>query len=57
MNAAPVLVLASIVSTNVGTILGSYVVVFGSFAVLAWRYVARGRKLARHVPVTDRPWT
>ena len=57
MNAAPVLVLASIVSTNVGTILGSYVVVFGSFAVLAWRYVARGRKLVRQVPVKDRPWT
>ena len=57
MIAASVPVLASVVSTNLGTILGTYAVVIGSFAVLAWRYVARGRKLARQVPVKDRPWT
>jgi hypothetical protein len=50
-------VIASLVDTHLGTILGTYLIVFGSFAVLAWRIVARGRRLARHVPVEDRPWT
>ena len=49
--------IGSLVSTHLGTILGTYVIVFGSFAVLAWRFVARGRRLARTVPVEDRPWT
>ncbi len=48
---------ASVVSTHLGTILGTYIVVFGSFAVVAWRLVARGRRLARQVPMKDRPWT
>ena len=50
-------VLASVVSTHLGTILSTYALVFGSFAVLAWRLVARGRRLARQVPVDERPWT
>lgn len=49
--------LASVVSTHLGTILGTYIVVFGSFVVVAWRLVARGRRLARQVPMKDRPWT
>jgi hypothetical protein len=50
-------VIASVVDSHLGTILGTYVVVFASFGLLAWRLVARGRRLARDVAVEDRPWT
>ncbi|QYG91509.1 hypothetical protein HC251_03025 [Iamia sp. SCSIO 61187] len=34
----------------------SYVLVFGSIAVLAWRSRARGRRLAPQVPEDQRSW-
>jgi len=49
--------LATLIKTNLGTILGAYVVVFGSFALVAWRIVTKGKRLARQVPPEDRPWT
>lgn len=48
---------ATLIRTNLGTILSAYVIVFGSFALLAWRIVTKGKRLARHVPPEDRPWT
>ena len=50
-------VLASLPTYHAGTIIVGYAVVCGSLGVLAWRYVRRGRALARQVPDEDKPWT
>ncbi len=42
---------------DVGFIVASYVVTFGSIAVFTATVVRRARKLSRHVPVEERPWT
>lgn len=42
---------------DAGFIVGSYVITFGAVAVLAWRLVATGRKLGKHVPDDDKYWT
>lgn len=38
-------------------VLGSYLVTFGALGLYTWRMLARARKVARQVPVEDRPWT
>jgi hypothetical protein len=42
---------------DAGFIIGSYALTFGVVAVLAWRYVRHGRRLASKVPDSDKPWT
>jgi hypothetical protein len=51
------MIVASLLKHHVGLIVGGYVLVLGSFAVYAWRLLARGRKLAEQLPDEDKPWT
>jgi hypothetical protein len=41
---------------DAGFIIGSYVLTFASVALLAWRYVRSGRKLAKRVPDEEKYW-
>ena len=41
---------------DIGFILTTYLVTFGSVALLAWRVISRGRTLARQLPDEDKPW-
>jgi heme exporter protein C len=45
------------VMEDAGFIIGSYALTFGVVALLAWRYVRHGRRLASKVPDSDKPWT
>ena len=42
---------------DAGFILGSYVLTFGVIGVVAWRTIASGRKLGKHVPDDEKYWT
>ncbi len=42
---------------HIGFILPTYLLTFGSAAVLAWRVTRRGKELARRLPDEDKPWT
>ena len=42
---------------DAGFILGSYIVTFATVAVVAWRFVRRGRRLAAQVADDDKYWT
>lgn len=50
------MIVASLVKTHVGLIVGGYVLTFGSFALYAWRLLGRGRSLAAQLPDQDKPW-
>lgn len=42
---------------DAGFIVGSYVITFGAVGAIAWRLIATGRKLGKHVPDDDKYWT
>jgi hypothetical protein len=42
---------------DAGFIFASYVVTFGSIAVFSAAVVRRARRLSRHIPPEERPWT
>jgi hypothetical protein len=42
---------------DAGFIIGSYVLTFAAVALVAWRYVRRGRQLAARVPDDEKYWT
>ena len=41
---------------DAGFIIGSYLLTFGAVAVVAWRYVRRGRRLSSQVPDSEKYW-
>ncbi|HTH05543.1 MAG TPA: hypothetical protein VMS14_10130 [Ilumatobacteraceae bacterium] len=48
---------AQLAMANAGFVIGSYVVALGGIGLYTWRMLARARRVARDVPVEDRPWT
>ena len=42
---------------DIGFILATYVAAFGAAALMAWRVLSRGRRLAEQLPDEDKPWT
>ena len=41
---------------DIGFILATYLAAFGAAAVMAWRVLRRGRRLADQLPDEDKPW-
>ncbi|HEX6658896.1 MAG TPA: hypothetical protein VF065_12480 [Ilumatobacter sp.] len=41
---------------DAGFIVGSYVVTFATVALVAWRFVRHGRRLAKQVSDDDKYW-
>lgn len=42
---------------DLGFVLATYIVTFGSVAAFAFAIVRRGRRLAAQLPAKDKPWT
>ena len=42
---------------DIGFIGASYLAAFGAAALMAWRVVRRGKRLAEQLPDEDKPWT
>lgn len=42
---------------DAGFIVTSYAITFGAIGVVAWRLIASGKKLGKHVPDDDKYWT
>lgn len=49
--------IASTEIANAPYVLGVYAVTFAGIGLYTWRVLARARKVARQVPVEERPWT
>lgn len=49
--------IASVIAHNIGSIVACYVIVMGTFAVAAWRTIARGRRVTAGLRDEDKPWT